>query len=76
MSQHLDSLAIGDTIEVRGPAGDIEYKGRGLLTAAAGQKTLRVSCINMIAGGTGITPMYQLIKVRQEGKGFLQVLLW
>lgn len=29
MSQYLDSLNIGDTIEVRGPSGRLQYKGKG-----------------------------------------------
>lgn len=29
MSQHLESLKIGDTIDVRGPNGLLEYKGQG-----------------------------------------------
>ena len=29
MSQYLDSLAIGDFVDVRGPNGLLEYKGRG-----------------------------------------------
>merc|ERR1719401_1296338 len=32
MSQHLESMAIGDTIEVKGPLGEIEYKGKGAFT--------------------------------------------
>lgn len=29
MSQHLESLQIGDTIDIRGPAGLIIYGGNG-----------------------------------------------
>lgn len=29
MSQHLDSLGIGDTIDVRGPSGKFLYLGKG-----------------------------------------------
>ena len=29
MSQHLETLAIGDTIEAKGPLGHVEYLGRG-----------------------------------------------
>lgn len=29
MSQYLDSLAIGDSIEAKGPIGHVEYLGRG-----------------------------------------------
>lgn len=30
MSQYLDSLNIGDTVEVRGPNGRLQYKGKGI----------------------------------------------
>ena len=30
MTQYLESLAIGDTIDVRGPSGHLVYKGRGV----------------------------------------------
>ena len=29
MSQHLDSLSIGDSIQVRGPVGRLQYKRNG-----------------------------------------------
>ena len=29
MSQHLESLAIGDTIEAKGPIGHVHYTGLG-----------------------------------------------
>ena len=37
MSQHLDSLELGDTIDIRGPEGKVTYLGRGEL--------LVVSCV-------------------------------
>lgn len=30
MSQYLDSLSIGDTVDVRGPDGKVSYIGRGM----------------------------------------------
>lgn len=32
MSQHLDSLAVGDSMEVKGPVGHFVYEGRGRFT--------------------------------------------
>lgn len=60
MSQHLDSLAIGDSIDVKGPVGHVHYLGHGRYTLDNNESTARR--LNMIAGGTGITPMYQVIK--------------
>lgn len=66
MSQHLESLKTGDTIDVRGPSGRITYKGNGVFEIAVDKKTpptvRKVKRVGMIAGGTGIAPMYQLIK--------------
>ena len=59
MSQYLESLSIGDSIEVAGPYGLNEYKGKGLLSVK--RKDQNVKNIGMLAGGTGITPMLQVI---------------
>ena len=65
MSQHLDSLQIKDTILVHGPKGHTEYCGNGKITVKPlGKKVVehRTSHhIAMMAGGTGITPMLQLL---------------
>ncbi|KAK9358077.1 hypothetical protein V1504DRAFT_442418 [Lipomyces starkeyi] len=47
---YLRQLEIGDLVEFRGPKGGIRY------VPGMAQK------IGMVAGGTGITPMYQLIR--------------
>eukprot|EP01024_Parvocaulis_polyphysoides_P064799 TRINITY_DN7545_c0_g1_i10.p1 TRINITY_DN7545_c0_g1~~TRINITY_DN7545_c0_g1_i10.p1 ORF type:complete len:206 (-),score=19.76 TRINITY_DN7545_c0_g1_i10:15-632(-) len=60
MSQHLDTLKIGDTIDVKGPLGDFVYLGKGQYTFK--NQEYHGKQISMIAGGTGITPMYQVIK--------------
>jgi len=65
MSQHLESLQIGDTIDVRGPSGLLVYNGRGQFAIKANKKSepviRSVRKVGMIAGGTGITPMLQMI---------------
>ncbi|PYI01086.1 hypothetical protein BO78DRAFT_411732 [Aspergillus sclerotiicarbonarius CBS 121057] len=48
--QYLANLTVGDEVEFRGPKGAMRYS-RGLCAK-----------IGMVAGGTGITPMYQLIR--------------
>uniref|UniRef100_A0A060T2E0 NADH-cytochrome b5 reductase n=1 Tax=Blastobotrys adeninivorans TaxID=409370 RepID=A0A060T2E0_BLAAD len=50
ISKHVGNLAIGDTINVRGPKGNFVYTP-GMVRA-----------FGMVAGGTGITPMYQIIR--------------
>lgn len=50
ISKVIGDLKIGDEIEVRGPKGFYEYMPN------------MYSHIGMVAGGTGISPMYQIIK--------------
>ncbi len=65
MTQHLEALAIGDTIDFRGPNGLLVYNGRGEFDIRADKKseprTTRAKRVSMIAGGSGITPMLQVI---------------
>ncbi|KAL7569944.1 hypothetical protein ACA910_008604 [Epithemia clementina (nom. ined.)] len=58
MSQYLDSLKEGDQLEVRGPAGGLEYIGNGKFLIYG--KPHFASKFNMIAGGTGITGCFQI----------------
>lgn len=79
MSQHLESLKIGDTLEMRGPKGHLDYKGSGNFTLKkltdVTEKT--VTKVGMMAGGTGITPMLQVIKaILKEGSGIELSLLF
>jgi len=57
MSQYLGSLKPLQKIDLEGPMGLIEYYGRG-----DWKKFGRRKHIGMMAGGTGITPMLQIIK--------------
>ena len=65
MSQCLGSLKIGDTIDVKGPLGHVTYHGKGSLQV--GENMCQVKQLSMLAGGTGITPMYQIMKAVLEG---------
>ncbi|RWW56205.1 hypothetical protein BHE74_00037085 [Ensete ventricosum] len=60
MSQHLESLPVGSTLDIKGPTGHIEYTGRG--NFAVNGKPRFARRLAMIAGGTGITPIYQVIQ--------------
>ncbi|KAK3598784.1 hypothetical protein CHS0354_020896 [Potamilus streckersoni] len=66
MSQYLNNLEIGDCIDVRGPSGLIVFEGKGKFKIRADKKSEPESVVarkvGMIAGGTGITPMLQLIR--------------
>jgi len=66
MSQHLESLKIGETIDFRGPSGRLIYNGKGKFSIKLLRKeppvVYSLAKAVMIAGGTGITPMLQLIR--------------
>nr|CAD1827064.1 unnamed protein product [Ananas comosus var. bracteatus] len=57
MTQHLESLPLGSKIDIKGPLGHIEYTGRGNFLINGKQRFARR--LAMIAGGSGITPVYQ-----------------
>ena len=64
MSQHLESLKIGDTIDVKGPVGRFEYSATEVPTQEGqglGRPVPRKE-FAMIAGGTGLTPMRQILQ--------------
>lgn len=63
MSQHLAAMKVGDSILMKGPKGHLEYLGKGkfTITKRGETTTYRKKKIGMIAGGTGITPMLQII---------------
>lgn len=56
ISKHMAGLQIGQTMKVRGPKGAMVYVPN------------MVRHIGMIAGGTGITPMLQIIKAIIRGR--------
>lgn len=60
MSQHLANLQVGNHLEVAGPRGSFEYIGFGKCSIR--NQIKQVKSIGMVAGGTGITPMLQVIK--------------
>lgn len=56
ISKHMASLAVGQTIRVRGPKGAFVYTPN------------MVRHFGMIAGGTGITPMLQVVRAIIRGR--------
>ena len=66
MTQYLENLPLGDTIDVRGPSGLLIYNGKGVFDIKEDKKgpskEVTVKQVSMIAGGTGITPMLQLVR--------------
>ncbi len=65
MSQYLNGLELSQSIKVRGPFGKLSYFGDGNFKILKKFKPLTFSenkynKVGMIAGGTGITPFYQV----------------
>lgn len=59
MSNILDCMPIGEEIEIRGPTGEIVYNGNGSFTISGKEYTFKK--INLVLGGSGLTPGYSLI---------------
>ncbi|MCJ1479131.1 hypothetical protein MMC13_007815 [Lambiella insularis] len=66
MSQAMDALRIGDSIDFKGPIGKFEYLGRG--TCAINGKQRVVKNFVMISGGSGITPIFQVFRAIMQDK--------
>ncbi|KAB5572345.1 hypothetical protein GE09DRAFT_664745 [Coniochaeta sp. 2T2.1] len=67
MTQALDSIPVGHFVEFKGPVGKFEYLGRG--RCSIGGRERRVNKFVMVCAGSGITPIYQVLRavVKDEG---------
>jgi len=61
VSQHLEAMQIGDRVAIKGPIGSFKYNGLGHYSHSSGKKG-RCLQIGMICGGTGLTPIYQILQ--------------
>ena len=59
LSMHMEGLKEGDAIRVKGPTGSLIYEGRGWMSHRG--RSFKTRRVNLVCGGTGITPAYQLI---------------
>jgi len=66
-SLFLDSKKPGDWVEIMGPLGVNEYLGRGTFKLPG--KTVSVKHVGMMAGGTGLTPMMQVVQAALRDSG-------
>jgi len=71
MGSHMNELKVGDTMDIKGPMGEIVYNGNGrfAITRKDPEKkkptyvqNVQARRVGMIAGGTGITPMLAIIR--------------
>lgn len=60
MSQYMEAMNIGDSLTFTGPIGRWEYHGKSNWSWK-GTDQRKTKKFNMIAGGTGVTPMLQVV---------------
>lgn len=67
MGMYLDQRQVGDFIDVNGPFGIISYLGENHFKIP-GAKRKQVSHVGFLAGGSGITPILQVVKAALRDK--------
>ncbi|KAF3904767.1 hypothetical protein ABW20_dc0102488 [Dactylellina cionopaga] len=60
MTMALDALPLGQEIEIKGPIGKLEYLGKGKVIVSGVERRVKNFC--MICGGSGITPIFQVLR--------------
>ncbi|KAF2204072.1 nitrate reductase [Delitschia confertaspora ATCC 74209] len=66
MTKALDALPIGHFVDFKGPIGKFEYLGRGLCSINGDKR--HVKRLFMICGGSGITPIFQVLRAVMNDK--------
>lgn len=61
MTCHLDNMKVGDRMDMRGPKGNLDYKGQGKYTWAKHNEYNHAK-FGFVAGGSGLTPCLQVIR--------------
>ena len=60
LTPHIEKLQVGDKLEMAGPIGLLSYHGHGKIVVRGEEKNLKN--LAFIAGGSGITPIYNVIQ--------------
>ncbi len=68
MTQYLEMLNIDDTIDIKGPIGHFKYLGKQEFEINNEKRSCKY--MGLIAGGSGITPIYQIIKYAIKNKDY------
>lgn len=66
MTMALEKLPLGTMVEFKGPTGKFEYRGKGMVILKG--KEHRVRSFRMISGGSGITPVFQVLRAVMQDK--------
>ncbi|BFZ61441.1 hypothetical protein YB2330_002507 [Saitoella coloradoensis] len=64
MTTLFEDMKIGDTVDCKGPLGSFEYLGKGRLRWRGVER--QVKSFAMLAGGSGITPIFQVLRAVLE----------
>jgi nitrate reductase (NAD(P)H) len=64
MTKALDAISIGHIVDFKGPIGKFEYLGKGNCTING--KGRHVKKFIMICGGSGVTPIFQVLRAVLE----------
>lgn len=67
MTKALDAIPVGHFVDFKGPIGKFEYKGRGQCEVSG--KKRHVKRFAMICGGSGITPVFQVLRAVLKDRG-------
>ncbi|OOG00818.1 hypothetical protein ASPCADRAFT_202651 [Aspergillus carbonarius ITEM 5010] len=66
MTMALEKLALGSIVDLKGPTGRFEYIGNGRILVSGKERHVR--SFKMICGGTGITPVFQVLRAVMQDK--------
>jgi nitrate reductase (NAD(P)H) len=66
MTKALDAIPTGHWVDFKGPIGKFEYLGKGRCAVNGKEKT--VKRFYMICGGSGITPIFQVLRAVMQDK--------
>jgi len=77
LTQWIDKLDIGTDVLMRGPKGRLNYYGDGYFKLGTKQKpvvwyTKKYDKVGMLCGGTGITPIYQILQAANINKDSIE----
>jgi len=80
LTMHLEKMKIGESIDVRGPNGKLEYEEGGILKIAKNNNDTNpekryLRQLGLIAGGSGITPMLQIIRHAMRHNDNIEIFL-
>ncbi|KAI0962720.1 hypothetical protein AcW1_000015 [Taiwanofungus camphoratus] len=74
MTMGFNQLQVGDTIELKGPLGSFVWQGRGSATWKGVPR--RVKEVGLVCGGSGITPILQVLRSIVENPHDSDISIW